>query len=455
MLELTFQEILEATEGTLLIQGESNSFHKVSTDTRKIENGSIFIALKGDNFNGNNYVNEASNKGAIICIVDEVLFDKTTVNKNTSIILVNNTRDALLSLAKFYRNKLGIKVVGVTGSTGKTSTKDLLAAVLSEKYKVFKTKGNFNNEIGLPLMILELDSSYEIAILEMGMSNLGEIHKLAEVATPDMAVITNIGISHIENLKTRENILKAKMEVVDYFKENNLLVVNGDDDLLTTIKEIDYKLLKTGIETSNNIWAEEIELSESGSTFTICDGKEKNKFSLNVPGKHNIQNLLLAVAIAKSLSVSYEEMESGLSNLEATSMRLDIVKLEGYTLINDCYNSSPSSVKSAIDVEMSIKGNRRIAILGTMKELGHESLNAHRDIGKYASLKGIDQLFLVGEFTEATKEGFGEKATVFGSKEELIEKLPQLIEKDDVVLVKASRSMKFEDITKELTKITF
>lgn len=455
MLELTFQEILEATQGTLLIQGESNNFHKVSTDTRKIENGSIFIALKGDNFNGNNYVNEASNKGAIICIVDEVLFDKETVNKNTSIILVNNTRDALLSLAKFYRNKLGIKVVGVTGSTGKTSTKDLLAAVLSEKYKVFKTKGNFNNEIGLPLMILELDSSYEIAILEMGMSNLGEIHKLAEVANPDMALITNIGISHIENLKTRENILKAKMEIVDYFKENNLLVVNGDDDLLTTIKEIDYKLLKTGLETSNNIWAEDIELRESGSTFTICDGKEKNKFLLNVPGKHNIQNLLLAVAIAKNLSVSYEEMQRGLSNLEATSMRLDIIKLQGYTLINDCYNSSPSSVKSAIDVEMSIKGNRRIAILGTMKELGHESLNAHRDIGKYASLKGIDQLFLVGEFTEATKEGFGEKATVFGSKEELIEKLPQLIEKNDVVLVKASRSMKFEDITKELIKITF
>lgn len=455
MLELTFQEILEATEGTLLIQGESNNFHKVSTDTRKIENGSIFIALKGDNFNGNNYVNEASKKGAVICIVDEILYDKETINKNTSIILVNNAREALLSLAKFYRNKLGIKVVGVTGSTGKTSTKDLLAAVLSEKYKVFKTKGNFNNEIGLPLMILELDDSYEIAILEMGMSNLGEIHKLAEVATPDMAVITNIGISHIENLKTRENILKAKMEVVDYFKENNLLVVNGDDDLLTTVKERAYKLLKTGLEASNNIWAEDIELSESGSTFTICDGKEKNKFSLNVPGKHNIQNLLLAVAIAKSLSVSYEEMQSGLSNLEATSMRLDIIKLEGYTLINDCYNSSPSSVKSAIDVEMSIKGNRRIAILGTMKELGHESLNAHRDIGEYASIKGIDQLFLVGEFTEATKDGFGENATVFGSKEELIEKLPQLIEKNDVVLVKASRSMKFEDITKELTKITF
>lgn len=455
MLELTFEEILQATKGKLLRKGASEEILKVSIDTRKIDDGSIFIALKGENFNGNSYVNEASQNGAIMCVVDEELYEESTLNENTSIILVKNTREALLDIAKYYRNKLDIKVIGVTGSTGKTSTKDLIAAVLSEKYKVFKTKGNFNNEIGLPLMILELDDTYDIAVLEMGMSNLGEIHKLASVATPNIGAITNIGISHIENLKTRENILKAKMEIVDFFNEENLLVVNGDDELLSSISSKGFDIIKTSTSNKNHIWASEINLFEDGSRFTINDKSESFNFTLNIPGKHNIENLLLAVAIGKKLEVTYEEMQRGLYNLEATSMRLDIVKLGGFTVINDCYNSSPSSVKASIDVQVTVKGQRKVAIIGTMKELGHESINAHRDIGEYAKNKGIDKMFLVGDFTNATKEGFGEDAIYFNSKVELIEKLPTLIKKGDVVLVKASRSMKFEEITNELMKITF
>ncbi|SHJ60940.1 UDP-N-acetylmuramoyl-tripeptide--D-alanyl-D-alanine ligase [Clostridium cavendishii DSM 21758] len=452
MLELTFKEIVEAVKGEVIRKGNSEKFLRVSTDTRKIEKGSVFIALKGENFNGNTYINEASEKGAIVAIIDEKLYDEKTLNDEINIILVNNTREALLDLAKYYRNKLDIKVVGITGSTGKTSTKDLIAAVLSEDYKVFKTKGNFNNEIGMPLMILELDSSYDIAVLEMGMSNLLEIHNLARVATPDIAAITNIGISHIENLKTKDNILKAKLEIVDYFEKNNLLVLNGDDDMLAKVTTDSYRIIKTGISEENNIFASEINLFENSSKFKINDENDVVNFDLNLPGKHNIQNLLLAIAIAKELKVSYENMQKGLLNLEATSMRLDIIKLKDFTLINDCYNSSPASVKSSIDVQKALNGKRNIAIIGTMKELGHESENAHREIGEYAKINGIDKMLLVGEFTKFAKIGFGEEAKVYESKKELIKDLKSFIKKGDVILIKASRSMKFEEITKELEK---
>ena len=210
MLELNLQEIVKATKGALLKEADVKEIKAVSTDTRKIEEGTMFIALKGENFNGNNYVLDAFNKGAKIAIVDEVKCDLNELKEDVALIKVQNTGRALMDLAKFYREKLGLKVVGITGSAGKTSTKDLVAAVLSYKYKVFKTKGNFNNEIGLPLMILELDSTYDVAILEMGMRGLGQIKELAEIASPDLGIITNIGISHIEILKTRENILKAR-----------------------------------------------------------------------------------------------------------------------------------------------------------------------------------------------------------------------------------------------------
>ena len=246
-MEMTFDELLKYSNGEIILDNENKKFNKLSTDTRKIENNNIFLALKGENFNGNNYVLDAFNKGAKIAIVDEVKCDLNELKEDVALIKVENTRRALMDLAKFYREKLGLKVVGITGSAGKTSTKDLVAAVLSDKYKVFKTKGNFNNEIGLPLMILELDSTYDVAILEMGMRGLGQIRELAEIASPDLGIITNIGISHIEILKTRENILKAKMEIATFFDKNNTLVVCGNDDFLGALPEAEYKIVKTGV----------------------------------------------------------------------------------------------------------------------------------------------------------------------------------------------------------------
>ncbi|MGU8479482.1 UDP-N-acetylmuramoyl-tripeptide--D-alanyl-D-alanine ligase [Clostridium perfringens] len=450
MLELNLQEIVEATKGALLKEADVKEIKAVSTDTRKIEEGTMFIALKGENFNGNNYVLEAFNKGAKIAIVDEVKCDLNELKEDVALIKVQNTGRALMDLAKFYREKLGLKVVGITGSAGKTSTKDLVAAVLSDKYKVFKTKGNFNNEIGLPLMILELDSTYDVAILEMGMRGLGQIRELAEIASPDLGIITNIGISHIEILKTRENILKAKMEIVTFFDKNNTLVVCGNDDFLGALPEAEYKIVKTGVGENFEIGAKNIALEELSSKFTVYDGEKEEEFSLDMPGEHNISNLMLGIAIAKELGVSFEEMKRGLKNIEATSMRLELIKKDGFSILNDCYNSSPVAVKSAIDVMKNIEGKRRIAVLGTMRELGHKSEEAHEEIGKYAKENGIEKVLCFGDFSENIKEGYGEGCTVYKNKEELINDLLNIICEGDIILVKASRSLKFEEITKAL-----
>ena len=450
MLELNLQEIVKATKGALLKEADVKEIKAVSTDTRKIEEGTMFIALKGENFNGNNYVLEAFNKGAKIAIVDEVKCDLNELKEDMALIKVQNTGRALMDLAKFYREKLGLKVVGITGSAGKTSTKDLVAAVLSYKYKVFKTKGNFNNEIGLPLMILELDSTYDVAILEMGMRGLGQIKELAEIASPDLGIITNIGISHIEILKTRENILKAKMEIATFFDKNNTLVVCGNDDFLGALPEAEYKIVKTGVGENFKIGAKNIALEELSSKFTVYDGEKEEEFSLDMPGEHNISNLMLGIAIAKELGVSFEEMKRGLKNIEATSMRLELIKKDGFSILNDCYNSSPVAVKSAIDVMKNIEGKRRIAVLGTMRELGHKSEEAHEEIGKYAKENGIEKVLCFGDFSENIKEGYGEGCTVYENKEELIKDLLNIICDGDIILVKASRSLKFEEITKAL-----
>ena len=450
MLELNLQEIVKATKGALLKEAYVKEIKAVSTDTRKIEEGTMFIALKGENFNGNNYVLEAFNKGAKIAIVDEVKCDLNELKEDVALIKVQNTGRALMDLAKFYREKLGLKVVGITGSAGKTSTKDLVAAVLSDKYKVFKTKGNFNNEIGLPLMILELDSTYDVAILEMGMRGLGQIKELAEIASPDLGIITNIGISHIEILKTRENILKAKMEIATFFDKNNTLVVCGNDDFLGSLPSAEYKIVKTGVGENFKIGAKNIALEELSSKFTVYDGEKEEEFSLDMPGEHNISNLMLGIAIAKELGVSFEEMKRGLKNIEATSMRLELIKKDGFSILNDCYNSSPVAVKSAIDVMKNIEGKRRIAVLGTMRELGHKSEEAHEEIGKYAKENGIEKVLCFGDFSENIKEGYGEGCTVYENKEELIKDLLNIICDGDIILVKASRSLKFEEITKAL-----
>ncbi|AJA47926.1 UDP-N-acetylmuramoyl-tripeptide--D-alanyl-D-alanine ligase [Clostridium pasteurianum DSM 525 = ATCC 6013] len=448
--------IVEAVEGKLLIKGSKEAFNHVSIDTRKIEPGSIFIAIKGDKYNANEFVAEASKKGAGLCIVDEIKFKEEDISKDTSIIIVENTRKALLKLAEFYRSTLDIKIVGITGSTGKTTTKDMTYAILSQKYKVFKTEGNFNNEIGLPLMIFNLDKSYDIAVLEMGMSNFFEIHNMAKAAKPDIALITNIGISHIENLKTREYILQAKLEITDYFNSNSTLILNSDNDMLSKVNREDkiYKIISTSTESDCELKAENVKLKEAEVVFDISrDNKVVFEgFKVGLPGKHNISNALLAIACGEAFGLTYEEMNRGMEGLNMTSMRLDIIKGKKYTIVNDCYNASPDSMIAAIDVLKNIRGKRKIAVLGTMRELGEKAYDAHREIGTYAKKNSVDLLIVLGEFEQAYREGFqnSEKIKKFNSTEEASEFLDKFIKEDDVVLVKASRAMKFEKIVSHL-----
>jgi len=453
---ITISEIIEATEGELLLKGEETKFNNVCIDTRAIKDKDIFIAIKGENFNANDFALEASKKGASICIIDDMKFKKAEFNKKTAVIRVVDTKKALLMLAKFYIKKLNIKVVGITGSTGKTSTKDLVAAVLSAKFKVFKTLGNFNNEIGLPMMIFKLDKSYDVAVLEMGMSHFSEIHNLCEVANPDIAIITNIGMSHIENLKTRENILKAKMEITDFFSDDGVLIVNSDNDLLENITS-KYKLIKTGIDSKADYTACNLNVLEKKITFSIMDTENiiETGMEVNIPGRHNILNSMLAVACARVMDMTYKEIALGFKKLEATSMRLNITKGKRFTIINDCYNASPDSMLAAIDVLGNTRGKTKIAIFGTMRELGDSAYDAHKQVGEYAKSKGIDLLITLGEFNKAYKEGFNDidRYRSFETYDEVISFLDDIIKQDDVVLVKASRYMKFESIVSELMNL--
>lgn len=452
-MEMTFNEILNAIDGEVIIKSEDVSFNKLCIDTRKIEKNNVFLAIKGANFNGNDFALKALEAGASIVIIDEVKFNLNEIENKGTIVKVKNTREALLNLAKFYRKKLGLKVVGVTGSTGKTSTKDLIAALLSHKYKVFKTKGNFNNDIGLPLMILELTSKDDVAVLEMGMSSLGEIELLADVARPDIAVITNIGLSHIENLKTQENILKAKMEISTFFNKENTLIINAEDKLLKNVYSNRFKVEKIGYNHEYDVYASNIILKEEETEFLAHAFGEEAVFNLPMAGKHNVLNTMLAIEVANCLNVSFEEMIKGLENLEATSMRLQVIKKEGFIIINDCYNASPDSMKSSLDVLSAYKDYRKVAILGDMYELGEESEKAHFEVGEYAKDK-LDILIVIGRYIKNFKDGFNnDNIIMYKTKEECIKELKNIVKLNDVVLIKASRGVKLEDVVKKLEEI--
>ncbi|MBI6873089.1 UDP-N-acetylmuramoyl-tripeptide--D-alanyl-D-alanine ligase [Clostridium aciditolerans] len=458
---MSFDEIVSAVQGEVVLKGEYSGFNAVSTDTRKIEKGNIFVALKGENFNGNEYIKTASEKGAAICIVDEIRYKDEEIKNYTTVIKVQSTGSALLDLAEAYRSKLNLKVVGITGSAGKTSTKDLVAAALSGKYKVFKTAGNFNNQIGLPLMIFKLDNSYDIAVLEMGMNNLKEIHTMAKAARPDVALITNVGTAHIGKLGSRENILKAKLEITDFFNSKNILIINGDNDMLSSVENSNYQVIKTGIDSNADFKADNIELGEDYVEFEVIEGKgcTKEKFHIDMPGKHTISNALLAIGCSKIMNMDYENIRQGLKNIQTTSMRMDIIKGEKFSIINDCYNANPDSMKVAIDVLKNSNAQRKVAVLGTMGELGEEAFNSHKDVGEYAGKNNVDLLITIGEYSKAYEEGFSEvqdnrqQHRAFENYDDAVDFLTkEYLQEGDTVLIKASRAAKFELIVEKLKK---
>lgn len=449
MQTIKIAEVIEATGGKLLSGSMDDCFDCIGKDSRAVKQGMLYVAIKGETFDGNKYAQSAMENGAMGCLVSE------KVESDKAVVLVEDTIVALGKLAKYYRNKFDIPYVGITGSVGKTTTKDMIACALSAKLNVMKTQGNYNNHIGLPFTLLSLEDYHEIGVTEMGMSAFGEIDYLASLVEPNTAVYTNIGVSHIERLGSRENILKAKSEMLAHLKDDGIVVICGDDDMLLKLaEETDKKVISYGIENKNcDFFAENIKQSgENEMEFTICTKNEKYQGKIPVLGDHNVKNALAAFIVAINYGVEPDEALKALEGFEPGAMRQNIVKTNGKIIINDCYNSSPSSVQAGLKTLRQIKGQRKVAVLGDMLEMGDMSEKLHRDVGGYVVDTKTDYLVAVGDNSRfiiegACEKGFGRENTkFFATNKEVIEFLDTFLEEGDAILVKASRGMGLEEI---------
>ena len=448
---LKLNEILNCTSGDLILKGTQEEFDKISIDTRNIKTEDIFLAIKGINFDGNKYIPQAVEKGVKLCIISKVYFDINLLNQNdVSIILVEDTFKALENLAIFVRNKLKAKIIAVTGSVGKTTTKDLIYDFLNTKYKVYKNFGNYNNHLGMPLSLINIENDSEIGIFELGMSNIGEIDYLAKILSPDIGVITNIGVSHIEYLKTRENIFKAKMEIANYFNKDSILILNNEDEFLKCVNSSEYNIYKVGFSNTCNMYANNIELYKDGVNFNLMYNGEIQEVSLSLLGKHNVLNSLIAFKICSIFKIPFDSLKEKFKSFTISSMRQEIINHNKLIIINDCYNASPNSMKSSIDILNLYKGDK-VCIFGDMKELGEESKYYHKNVSEYANSK-VDKLISIGSHRYDYCEGFENKNNCycFENIDEFEKNMNNILNGMEVILVKASRSEKFERIIKIL-----
>jgi len=451
-MKLDLKEIVKACNGEVL-QGDINiEVEKFSIDTRNLEQGSIYIAIKGETTDGHNYINKAFENGAIGVIVEEITEE---YSKEKIIIKVKNTLKALQDIAKYKRKLFNIPVVAVTGSVGKTSTKDMIASVLSEKFNVLKTEGNYNNHLGVPLTLLRLEKEHTAAVIEMGMNHKGEISVLTNIAKPTIATITNIGTAHIGLLGSRENILKAKLEIIEGLAENGKIIINNDNDMLNNwhLENNLKNVITYGIDNESNFSAYNIESYADKSIFKI----EDQIAQVPVAGKHFVYNSLCAYAIGKSLGIDEKSIIKGIKNLNITSKRMQIQenKKLGITILNDCYNASYDSMKASLEVLKNIGNTRKIAVLGDMLELGEFSEELHRKVGEEVAKNKIDVLIAIGDLSidiyNAAK-GLGVQE-VFKCKnnEEGIELIKKILKKEDTILFKASNRMNFEEIINKIS----
>jgi len=426
----------------------------VSFDTREAMDGKLFVPLVGAVHDGHNFLEEAMNCGAA-CVISE---HETHVDA----VIVKDAAQALKDLAEYYRSLFDIKVVGITGSNGKTSTKDLVASVLSEKYRVVKTIGNFNNEIGLPTTIFNIDATTEVVVLEMGMNHSGEIHRLAKIARPDYAVITNIGVSHIENLGSQEGIFKAKSEILDYLLPTGKAYFNGDDEFLARYHDRPNAVFfGYGEQNAYRPIADETTDMYGSSYTTLLQNGEQANIYVPSPGRHMVMNSLIAVAIGEEFGLTAAQIADGISKFKSSGMRMNIIETDGgMRVIDDCYNASPDSMNAALEVLAKAEGNT-VAILGDMLELGDSSFDMHQSVGVNAARLGISTIICVGEHAEGIYEGVfshhmdGDscEAIYYASKNECIAQLERHVRPGDTVLVKASRGMKFEEIVSKLSQM--
>lgn len=444
---LRVSEIAKVCGGEFNIDTEITS---VAIDTRKIEKGCLFICIKGERFDAHRFIDEAFEKGAAaVMISEDVKIDKPYIK-------VDDTAKQMLSLAGYYRSKFDIPIVALTGSVGKTTTKEFTHLVVNSKYKAIKTLGNLNNEIGLPQMLFMLDSSTEAAVIEMGMNHFGEIHRLSTATQPTVGIITNIGVSHIENLGSREGILEAKLEILDGLKKGAPLLLNGDNDLLSTVKNNDYKIYFYAVDNDADFKAVDIKENPNTTSFTVQYFGKEQKITIPAIGKHNVYNALAAFAVGILLDIDAETAADALKNYEPSGMRQKVVEINGITSIEDCYNASPDSMKAGITTLAGIQACKKIAVLSDMLELGEYSEQAHYDVGTMAAENKIDYLLCVGSDAKYIVDGARDNgllnAYLFDSKQSLTDKLFEIAEKGDAVLFKASRGMKLEEVISEIYK---
>lgn len=465
---MKIKDILKATNGKLIVGNEDLICENFSKDTRTIQKGDIYIGIKGEKFDGSQFWKQALDNGAEAVIIQniDITSDEKEKYSNKTIIEVKDTLKALYDIAKYKRSLYDIPVIAVTGSVGKTSTKDVIASVVSTKYKTLKTEGNNNNNIGLPFTILKL-KDHEAMVIEMGMNHFGEISLLTDITKPTLAVITNIGTSHIGNLGSRENILKAKLEILEGMKTPKV-IINNDNDLLHKWYEENKDKIEIhtfGIKNESELMAQSIKLEEESSEFTaIPTSLENNEFleksskvEIRVPvgGEHFVYNALCATEVGNILGISDEQIQDGIANFELTKKRMDIKKLEnGAIIINDAYNASYESMKVSLEFLVKHTGTRKIAVLGDMFELGEYSEELHRNVGKEVAQNDIDILICAGEnskyIIDEAKKNKNLQIYFMNNNEQIVEKLIQELRKGDVVLVKASNGMKFFEICQKL-----
>ena len=454
---ITVGQLLEAVHGTLLggSQDMELTVSGVDTDSRDIHPGSLFIPLVGERFDGHAYITSALEAGAAGCLTARV---RTDYREDKFYIQVGNTQRALRDLAAWYKNRFQIPFVGITGSVGKTTAKDMIAAVLSVKYKVLKTEGNFNNNIGLPLTLLRLDHTHQVGVLEMGMDKPGEIDYLSDIVRPEVGVITNIGDAHIEKLGSRENIFKAKCELLpNIHKEGGLVVLNADDPMLTTLRgntpvqavfcgkaeDADYRAQVTG---------------GDGVSHIHCHVTTPNmERDIRIPalGEHMIYPTLIATAVGEHFGLTPDEIEDGIARFVPTRMRMNVIQREGeITILDDSYNANPQSMRAAISVLADTHSSWKVAILGDMFELGPYAPALHAGVGDYLGKRGINCLVAVGKLSEHMAQGARDAGvpTVYSctNKEEAKAVLPEVVRPDSTILVKASRGMALEELTAQL-----
>lgn len=475
---ISIKEILDHIDGELICGDENVLVTSVCIDSKKVSKGALFVPIRGQKVDAHDYIESAFENGAVATFTQSHI----VCSSEKAYIRVDDTRIALQQLAEYYRSKFDIKVIGVTGSAGKTTTKEMIYSVVSQEFEALKTEGNANGQIGVPMTMFDIESKHKVAVVEMGISEFSEMERIAKIAKPDIVVITNIGITHIENLESQENILKEKLHIADYVIDLSKIFVNGDNDLLSkiniylenfkkennlsaeqaTASAPDFNAEKDigkvnyfGFSNRCNIKAGNIHLiGESTGFDLVLNDEETIPFIIPTLGEHNVSNALVAIGIGLELGISMEKIKEGFSKYKTPAMRQIVCRCNNIVLIDDTYNASPDSMKSSVDVLMLLGGQesgRSIAVLADMLELGDESIKSHLKLGRYIADSYVDCLITVGERAKDIVKGALENKSKihvksFDSNQEAILYLQEFIKGDDVVLFKGSRGMHTEEI---------